>query len=169
MKVSIEEYIYDAPEANQEISVKIDTWDTWSMDSTLAHIIVPMLKQLKSTQLGGPDVDLEDVPTGLHPTEEELLSYTTNSTIDEKFFARWHWVLDEMIWSFEQKCRDWWEEDYYGHHTVKDMLEDQDEKFDWTLVVDAPIWVDTEGRKAHQERMAKGFKLFGKYYESLWD
>ena len=26
--------------------VKIDRWDTWSMDHTLAHIILPMLKQL---------------------------------------------------------------------------------------------------------------------------
>ena len=29
--------------------VKIDRYDTWSMDSTLADIILPMLKQLKET------------------------------------------------------------------------------------------------------------------------
>jgi hypothetical protein len=42
--------------------VKIDRWDTWSMDSTLADIILPMLKQLKKTNHGAPYVDDEDVP-----------------------------------------------------------------------------------------------------------
>jgi len=28
---------------------------------------------------------------------------------------------------------------------------------------------DREGANAHQERMTNGFKLFGKYYENLWD
>ena len=27
--------------------VKLDRWDTWSMDHTLAYIILPMLKQLQ--------------------------------------------------------------------------------------------------------------------------
>ena len=37
--------------------VKIDYWDTWSMDHTLSYIIVPMLKQLKATKHGAPYVD----------------------------------------------------------------------------------------------------------------
>ena len=28
---------------------------------------------------------------------------------------------------------------------------------------------DWEGRKAYQERISNGFRLFGKYYENLWD
>ena len=31
------------------------------------------------------------------------------------------------------------------------------------------IWEDPEGRAAHQKRITNGFKLFGKYYENLWD
>ena len=54
--------------------VKLDYWDTWAMDSTLAIIITPMLKQLKATQHGHP-VDL---------TEKQ-----------------WHKIMDKMIWSFE--------------------------------------------------------------------
>jgi len=42
--------------------VKIDRWDTWSMDHTLAHIIITMLKQLKETKHGAPCTDDEDVP-----------------------------------------------------------------------------------------------------------
>tara|TARA_R110002153_G_scaffold250586_1_gene407391 strand:+ start:202 stop:582 length:381 start_codon:yes stop_codon:yes gene_type:complete len=102
----------------QKTSIRIDRWDTWSMDHTLAHIVLPMLVQLKETQHG--------YPHGL--TEQE-----------------WDEVLDEMIWAFEQKCRDDWMEDY-----------------------DYNKW-DSEGAKVHQERMTNGFKLFGKYYENLWD
>jgi hypothetical protein len=68
--------------------------------------------------------------------------------------------MDEMIWAFEQKCRDHWEDDYYG-----DYIEDQK---------NGPIagsfeWIDHEGRQKHQERMSNGFRLFGTYFENLWD
>ena len=45
--------------------VKIDRWDTWGMDHTLAKIVLPMLKQLKDTKHGSAIVDLEDVPEGV--------------------------------------------------------------------------------------------------------
>ena len=45
--------------------VKIDAWDTWSMDTTLNRIILPMLKQLKKDKHGAPHVDNEDVPPNL--------------------------------------------------------------------------------------------------------
>ena len=142
----------------QQIKVRIDRWDTWSMDHTLAHIVLPMLIQLKATKHGAPWVDDEDVPeelrsTSAPPKENE---YDT----DDFHFKRWDWVLDEMIWAFEQKCRDDWQDDYYG-----DYVEDQK---------NGPMagsfgWIDHEGRAAHQERMSNGFKLFGKYFENLWD
>lgn len=28
---------------------------------------------------------------------------------------------------------------------------------------------DWKGRKKYEERIANGFRLFGKYYQSLWD
>ena len=34
----------------RSIYIKIDRYDTWSMDSTLSMIILPMLKQLKETK-----------------------------------------------------------------------------------------------------------------------
>jgi hypothetical protein len=115
----------------QQIKVRIDKSDTWSMDHTLAHIVLPMLVQLKATQHGHP----------ANLTEQE-----------------WDDILDEMIWAFEQKCRDDWEGDYYTYE------EDKDAAFGLKLV-----WEDREGQKAHQERMTNGFSLFGKYYEGLWD
>ena len=142
----------------QQIKVRIDRWDTWSMDHTLAHIVLPMLIQLKATKHGAPWVDDEDVPeelrsTSAPPKENE---YDT----DDFHFKRWDWVLDEMIWAFEQKCRDHWEDDYYG-----DYVEDQKNG----SMAGSFEWVDHEGQKAHQERMSNGFMLFGKYFESLWN
>ena len=90
----------------QKVKVRIDKWDTWSMDSTLAHIVLPMLQQLKKTQHGHP----------ASMSEEE-----------------WDNILDEMIFAFENKLKD-------------SFLPDAD-----------------------SERMTNGFRLFGKYYENLWD
>ena len=142
----------------QQIKVRIDRWDTWSMDHTLAHIVLPMLIQLKATKHGAPWVDDEDVPeelrsTSAPPKENE---YDT----DDFHFKRWDWVLDEMIWAFEQKCRADWQDDYYG-----DYVEDQKNG----SMAGSFEWIDDKGRDAHQKRMSNGFKLFGKYFENLWD
>ena len=143
----------------QRIKVHIDRWDTWSMDYTLAHIIVPMLKQLKDIKHGAPNVDMEDVPESLRPSEVELRQYEYDGSTDPKFFERWDWVLDEMIWAFEQKITDAWEADYYGP-----WIPAEDGKH-----IGSFEWVDDEGRDKHQERMKNGFRLFAKYYEALWD
>jgi hypothetical protein len=129
----------------QKTRIKIHNYDTWSMDHTLAPIILPMLVQLKATKHGAPMVDMKDVPRELRATKKQLDAYGKNGDSDPKFFERWDWILDEMIWAFEQKCRDDWMEDYYYNK-----------------------W-DQEGVKAHQDRMSNGFRLFGKYYENLWD
>lgn len=145
-------------ERQQKIKVHIDRWDTWSMDNTLAHIVVPMLIQLKETKHGAPLVDNADVPDRLQTNILDDFKYKEDGTTDKHFFARWDYVLDEMIFAFEQKCRDHWESDYYKYE------DDPDAKFGFKLV-----WEDREGSKAHQERMSNGFRLFGKYYEALWD
>lgn len=137
----------------RKIKVKIHNYDTWSMDDTLAHIIVPMLKQLKETKHGSPIVDMEDRPE--HLRTEEVDEYK----LDIYHHQAWCWVLDEMIWAFEQKTLDDWQEPYYGEW-VKD---DSKTLGGWFQNC------DREGLKKHQERMSNGFKLFGKYYEALWD
>jgi len=142
----------------QKVRVRIDRWDTWSMDHTLAHIVLPMLAQLKATKHGAPMVDMADVPKELRATKKQLTAYSKTGDTDDKFFKRWDWILDEMIWAFEQKCRDDWEGDYYTYD------DDPEGMFGLKLV-----WEDREGHQAHQKRMTNGFKLFGKYYENLWD
>ena len=143
----------------QRVKVHIDRWDTWSMDHTLAPIILPMLVQLKETKHGAPHVDLEDVPKELHG-KKLTKKQKEQGEVDDKHFERWDWVLNEIIWAFEQKCRDHWEEDYYGPYIEGEGDGILGGHFEWT---------DDEGRQKHQERMSNGFRLFGKYFESLWD
>ena len=151
----------------QKVKVRIDKWDTWSMDSTLAHIVLPMLVQLKRTKHGAPNTDNADVPKELRMGKKDIAQFAKDGSTDDKFFKRWDWILDEMIWAFNQKCRDDWEGDFYEY---KDATPEEKEKSDTESLFGLKlVWEDRKGRNAHQKRMSNGFKLFGKYYENLWD
>jgi len=154
--------------------IKIDYWDTWGMDNTLAPIILPMLKQLRETKHGSPFVDLEDVPEHLRTTgtqEYDVQSvfdfYKEDKSYDDDYpniHARWNWVLDEMIWAFEQKADDDAEGRFFDHSEC-------DDKFPWDIDSNyqSKLKVDWVGLKAWQKRKENGFRLFGIYYEALWD
>jgi len=144
----------------QKTSIRIDRYDTWSMDDTLATIILPMLVQLKDTKHGSPNVDGTDVPKELRATKKQLAAYDKTGDVDPKHFERWDWIMDEMIWAFEQKCRDNWQDDYYGPYIEGDSGLFLNGHFEWQ---------DRERQQVHQLRMTNGFRLFGKYYENLWD
>jgi hypothetical protein len=140
--------------------VKIDRWDTWSMDYTLSFIVVPMLKQLKETKHGAPFVDDEDVPEELKSTSAPPKENDWDT--DENHFKRWDWVLDEMLWSFEQNLDTNSEEKFFDHAE----WDEKEKDFGKNL---HKIKIDQPGLKAHQDRKANGFRLFGKYYQGLWD
>lgn len=139
--------------------VKIDYWDTWSMDHTLSYIIVPMLKQLKATKHGAPYVDDEDVPERLRSTNAKPKENDWDT--DEFHFDRFDWVLDEMIWAFEQKTIDNDDEAFFDWSEVE-RGEPLSEQF-------SKVKIDRDGLDAHQARKTNGYRLFGKYYEGLWD
>ena len=140
--------------------VKIDRWDTWSMDYSLSFIVVPMLKQLKETKHGAPFVDDEDVPEELKSTSAPPKENDYDT--DENHFKRWDWALNEMIWSFEQNLDTNSEEKFFDHAE----WDEKEKDFGKNL---HKIKIDQPGLKAHQDRKANGFRLFGKYYQGLWD
>lgn len=149
--------------------VKIDRWDTWSMDHTLAHIILPMLKQLDKEKHGAPFTEDEDVPEYLrsHMAQPKENEWDTDSL----HFMRWDWIIAEMIWAFEQELKDDDESQFYDHSVYE--KDDGKTNFDQFFkdISDGVkrTKVDDEGLKAHQKRKANGFRLFGKYYQNLWD
>ena len=60
--------------SDNNVSVRIDDHDTWDAGRTMAHIIVPLLKQLKETKHGSPFVDDVDVPEELKSTSSPSLT-----------------------------------------------------------------------------------------------
>lgn len=157
--------------------VKIDRWDTWSMDHTLAPIILPMLKQLQATKHGAPLVDDEDVPDELKSTSAPPKENDWDT--DGNHFRRWDWVLDEMIFAFECKVDDSWQEKFRegeidmlwvpvdkdgnevpkGEHKYYEMKRGPKDTYK----------CDYEGMRVVEKRIQNGFRLFGKYYQALWD
>lgn len=180
--------------------IQIDYWDTWSMDMTLGPIILPMLKQLKATKHGSPYVDDEDVPPEYRLTKREKkvheeghwnkrlkASEEEQKAAGDKFHAKWDWVMDEMIWAFEQIVDpDEGRSHYYvpyesyeeasgdrlvvksmdedGNEIVKDLFPTLDA--DWRMKRGK---FDKELHAVWQKRKSNGLTLFGKYFEALWD
>ena len=179
MKVNIHKY----PKGNAErkINVEIERFDTWSLDHTLAHIILPALLQLKEEKHGVPSELVNDVGGEDWDQQDSFDFYKeTHNEAFEIACERWNVILDKMIWSFEQLVKDDYDSLY--HHG--------DAKFDWVKtdkLYPNPVtgkmeatyqmvdknpeehWYDHVGHQLHEERMQEGFELFGKYYRSLWD
>lgn len=160
MYVRLGRYPDDDNERDQDIV--IHNYDTWNMDHTLALIIVPMLKQLKETKQGAPNVDCVDVPQILQPKQLEVVRYRENGETDENFFKRWDYVMDEMIWAFEQIVDDDSDDQFYDHSKVDENESDINKRV-------KQLKVDREGLETHHKRIENGLRLFGKYYRSLWD
>lgn len=151
----------------RKVYVHIDNYDCWGMDNTLAIIIVPMLKKLKENKHGTPYTDDIDVPDNLKSTFAAPLTQEQIDTgfSDSNFEARWEWILNEMIWTFEQYLLESNGEEQFHSGTMDYQIIDG-------LMIRGPndtYKCDREGIKSHRERMNNGRILFAKYYESLWD
>jgi len=153
--------------------VKIDYWDTWSMDHTLGQIALPMLKQLKEKKHGAPFVDDEDVPEELKSTSAPAKENEWDT--DDNHFKRWDWIMDEMIFAFEHHINKEWEEAYrsgeFDHKSVAcEWYENGKPKmFKLEEGPNHTYKCDYDGMAIVEERIKNGFRLFGKYYQALWD
>lgn len=157
--------------------VKIDYWDTWSMDSTLSPIILPMLKQLRKDKHGAPNTDDEDVPANLRSTTKSAQKVKKNDwDTDGNHFKRWDWIMDEMIWAFEQLAMDDWEAQFHsGEHDIlwvpSKELDAKGKPVTYQMKrgpKDTHKW-DKRGYMKHNARIDNGLRLFGKYFRALWD
>jgi hypothetical protein len=124
----------------RKVKIHIDPYDTWSMDHTLALIIHPLLVQLKEKNHGYFSVDEEDTPIEAGVKDE----YGSDSKAEE----RYNWVMDELIWTFDQLI-----------NTERDIDLFYSEENGW----------DLEASNKYNDRIRNGLRLFGKYYRGLWD
>lgn len=139
----------------RKIVVRIDSYDTWSMDHTLSLIILPMLRQLKDTQHGAGYISDLDVPENLKSTSAPPKKNSWDT--DDNHFKRWEYVLDEMIFAFEAQASDDWESQFHQGEIDLNRINENTHNF------------DKIGYDQFYARMKNGFRLFGTYYNNLWD
>ncbi len=152
---------YPKKDKPRKVRIKVHKYDTWNADHTLALIIVPVLKDLRGFKYGSPLIDDEDVPDDIRSTSADPKENEWD--VDSNHHKRWLWVLDEMIWAFEQHADSDWESKFHSGDV------------DWSLkdntIVEGPnhtFEVNREDLNKHRERMANGRRLFAKYYDCLW-
>lgn len=169
MKVHIGRYPKN-PEKPRKISVRIDHYDIWGMDHTLALIIVPMLKLLKEKKHGVPDVDDADVPEELRSKPEHLDSIGLEAF--EAKEAKWNYIMDAMIYSMTESMNDYegekvaWERvGEMDFESMKESKKDGLTELKWKV---EPIF-HREIADAYFEKVRFGHCMFGKYFSALWD
>jgi hypothetical protein len=143
--------------------VKLDKWDSWSMDHTLSRIIHPLLIQLKNTKHGSGFIGDDDVPDNLKSTNAKPLTEEEKyqGYVDNNFHARYEWVLDEMIWAFGELNKDNGEGQFFDHSGVDESKGFMDQFKD--------IKIDHVGLVAYNDRIDNGTRLFGIHFRTLWD
>lgn len=154
----------------RHVYVRIDHYDSWNADHTLSLIALPLLRQLKATKHGAPHVDDEDVPPGLGLRSTEAPAKENDWDVDANHFDRWEWVLDEIIWAHQQEAHDnpgeqeCWQHDLPDPNWPYPKLSESrlDQMLGNTSCDDAKL-------QAFHQRKQNGFRLFGKYYQALWD
>lgn len=142
----------------RQVYVHIDSYDVWNMDSTLRLIIHPMLVKLQQIKHGSGSVDDDDVPPHLRSTAVPPPAEAWD--LDDNFHQRYTWLLDELIWAFGTDHEEVRNKFYDWSKTNKDQsLQDQIENLE----------VDREALDAYDARVQNAYRLFGKYYQTLWD
>ena len=153
---------------NRDISyIKIDYWDTWSMDHTLTPIILPMLKQLKATKNGAPFVDNEDVPA--HLRDKRKSGKHGNHSTDKNWFKRYDYVMNEMIWAFTELSKEDWSDQFWSGKADHIWIDLPDGGARLEHGPKHTLKFDKKGHDKHWARIQNGLRLFGRYYTSLWD
>ena len=107
--------------------------------------------------------------------KQPTLSTQIQKLEEELMHKRWEWVLNEMIFAFENKVSDDWEGQFHSGESdivwkpINCVDSDGEKYYEMTLGPNDTHEFDKEGYTAYQDRISNGFRLFGKYYEALWD
>ena len=153
MKIELGRY---PNKGKRKMNIKIDKWDSWNADHTLALIIHPVLVQLHKTTHG-------------YPGEKGMTA------------KKWNVILEKMIFAFnELKKDDWMDRFYSGKSDVLEYCIDKNHK---KVAKDDPTCIgstmkkgpndttkfDKKGCATQYKKIVEGTMLFGKYYQHLWD
>lgn len=179
MKVNLRRYKRGPGE--RKLDIKIDPWDTYSLDHNISLIILPMLLQLKYTKNGIPSDMVNSIGSDIDSNYTFDFIKDDEKEVFEMGCDKWDETLDKMIWSFAQlSIQDDYDDKY--HHGTMDMgWEKTGKQFlnpltgkmeeTYTVVDKNPgeHWYDYIGHQLHDKRIQEGIDLFAKYFRALWD
>lgn len=140
---------YPKGENERKVNIRIDNYDLWNLDHTLALVIHPALVKFRENLVATPATEGADGPEGV---------VDETGDFSEK---RWEHIIDEMIFAFESLAKADWEEQYYDYGDVSETID--------LINTFSAVKYDKEGWKKHNERIDNGLRLFGKYYRALWN
>jgi hypothetical protein len=179
MKVNLKPFPKNS--SYRKVDVKIDNFDTWSLDNTLATIILPALIQLKETKHGVPSELTERIGGDFDNNLVFDFIKEDDTKVFDQLCEKWDEILDKMIWSFLQLSI---EDDYdsqYHHGKMEFDWIKSDHKYTDPVTGKTETtyqmkdknpnshWYDTVGHELHNERVQEGLDLFGTYFRNLWD
>ena len=146
---------------HRTIKIRVDDFDVWNADYTLALINHAVLKKFReSGRYGVPHLD---------DTEPDSNEYE-NDEYYEKREDEWNEILDKMIWSFDAIINsDEYEDtfwivkpDYEGCKTAKDI-------YNRVFHGETRAKYDIEAYIKHEEKIQEGLNLYAKYFKNLLD
>lgn len=82
----LSEWLYNVYTSKRKIKVRVDDYDIYNLDHTLAKIIYPCLVTYRNNKFSYFIADKGDAPSLYH--EDEL--------------GRWNWIVGEMIFAFNE-------------------------------------------------------------------
>ena len=165
----------------RRVSIEVDNFDTWSMEHTVALLVLPMLIQLKNTMHGVPGSFVNDEVEDYYAQKVFDFMQEDKDEVFVQGVKRWNDTLDKMIWSFQQLALD---DDYdskYHHGKMKTDWVPSEHKilnpvtgkmertFEMIDLNPHEHWSDYVGHEMHNARIQEGLELFGKHLRDLWD
>ena len=163
----------------RKIDVTIHNYDTWSLDHTLAYIILPALLQLKDTKNGIPG-QFAEIGGEDYIEQQSFDFYKSDQELFDQRVKEWDIILDKMIWSFNELVKESYDDKYFHGNGKYEWIK-TDKQFPnpvtgkmedtFTMVDTNPDehWIDANGILEHEKRIQEGIDLFAKYYRNLWD
>lgn len=136
----------------QKIQVKIDPWDTWSLDCTLSYIILASLKEFKK--------DLHSYPSLIdHKNSSYIHAVNFDDSDKDAGMKIWVEILDKMIYSFDEKINE-------TNKPEPEFISEGKRIFDYEIKDKEQWYKDLE---EYETKVQEGFELFGKYFQNLWN
>ena len=170
----------------RKVKVRIDRYDTWSADHTLAVIIGPLLRSMIGKKQGVPGNFLPDEYNSLVSStefweEKGKGPLNTKATLLlDAASEEWEATLEKMAWAFEEYVKDDWDEQYWtGEYGEMKTTPSSDKTF-WNPITKKDEQVfkldfegstrkcDWEAREKHWKKVEEGIRLFGLHFSNLW-